>query len=50
MRSWLETNGIEMYSAHNEWKFVVAEISLEKKKKISINTWLKFQKMFILIN
>ena len=25
MKSWLEKNNIEMYSTHNEGKFVVAE-------------------------
>ena len=25
MKSWLEKNYAEMYSAHNEWKSVVAE-------------------------
>ena len=26
MKSWLQDNDIGMYSAHNKWKFVVAEI------------------------
>ena len=25
MKSWLQDNDIDMYSAHNKWKFVVAE-------------------------
>ena len=25
MKSWLEKNNIEMYSTHNEWKFVIAD-------------------------
>ena len=29
MRSWLEKNGIEMYSTHNEGKSIVAEDLLE---------------------
>ena len=36
MKSWLKKNGIEMYSTHNEGKSVI--------------TWLKFQKMLIMIN
>ena len=34
MKSWLEKNGIEMYSTHNVQKFVIAEIfirTLENK-------------------
>ena len=34
MKSWLEKNGIEMYSTHNEQKSVIAEIfirTLENK-------------------
>ena len=39
MKSWLEKNNIEMYSIHNEGKFVVAERFIRTlKKKLFINT------------
>ena len=47
MESWLEKNGIEMYSIYNEGEFVIAErfIRIKKKKKF-IATWLKLEKNF----
>ena len=32
MKSWLEDNGMEMYSTHNEGKSVVAERSIRNLK------------------
>ena len=34
MKSWLEKNGIEMYSTHNEGKSIVAEKFIETLKKL----------------
>ena len=42
--------GIEMYSTHDDGKFVVAERFTITLKIKSINTQLWFQKIFILIN
>ena len=39
-----------MYSTQNEGKSVIAEKFIRILKIKSINTWLQFQKMFILIN
>ena len=33
MKSWLEKNYIEMYSMHNEGKFVIAERFIKALKK-----------------
>ena len=33
MKSWLEKNGIEMYSTHNEGKSVVAERFIRTKEQ-----------------
>ena len=45
LKSWLQDNDIEMYSTHNEGKSVVAERFIR-----TLNTWLQYQKMWILIN
>ena len=47
MESWLEKNGVEMYSIYNEGEFVIAErfIRIKKEKKF-IATWLKLEKNF----
>ena len=52
MTSWLEKKDIEMYSMHNERKYVVAErfLLLEPQRIKFINTWLQYQKMCLLIN
>ena len=50
MKLWLEKINIETYSTHNEGKSVIAEKFIRSLKIKSINTWLQFQKMFILIN
>ena len=47
MESWLEKNGIEMYSIYNEGEFVIAERFIRIKKKTKfIATWLKLEKHF----
>ena len=46
----VKDNDIEMYSTNNEAKYVVAERFIRTLKINSINTWLQYQKMFILIN
>ena len=33
MKLWLEKNNIEMYSMHNEGKFVIAERFIKTRKK-----------------
>ena len=33
MKSWLEDNGIEMYSTHNDGKFAVVQILLNLKEQ-----------------
>ena len=43
MKSWLQKNDIEMYSTHNEGKYVVAERFIKTFKINLINTWLQFQ-------
>ena len=48
MKSLLEKNNIEMYSTHNEEKFV--ESFIKPSKLTLIKTWRHFQKTFILIN
>ena len=45
MKLWPEKNDIEMYSTHNEQKFVIAEIFIRILKNKIYNTWLQFQKM-----
>ena len=49
MKLWLEKNGIEMYSTHNEGKSFIAERFIRTLKKI-YKYILQFQNMFILIN
>ena len=49
MKAWLEKNDIEMYWTHNEGKSVVAKRFIRTLKKY-INTWLKYQNIFILAN
>ena len=46
MKSWLEKNGIEMYSTHNKGKYVIAERFI-KALKYKIYRYMTFQKMFI---
>ena len=43
-------NAVEMYSTHNEGKFVVAERVIKTLKAKVINISLQYQKMCILIN
>ena len=50
MKSWLEDNGIEIYSTHNKRKLVVAETFIRTLKNKSLNVWLHYRKMCILIN
>ena len=52
MKSWLEDNGIEIYSTHNEGKSVGAErfIKTFKKKNLQIHDPSQYPKMCILIN
>ena len=40
LKSWLEDNGMEMHSIHNEGKSVVAERFIRTLKNKIINTWL----------
>ena len=42
MKSWLLNNDIEMYSAHNEEKFVVAEGFIRSLKTKFTNMWLQY--------
>ena len=49
MKSWLEKNDAEIYSAHNEGKSVIAERFIRTLKTKFISAWLQYQKMFILI-
>ena len=44
MKSWLETNDIEMYSTHNKGKSVAAEIFIRTLKNKIISIWLQYQK------
>ena len=46
MKSWLEKNGIEMYSTHNKGKYVIAERFIRTLKN-KIYRYMTFQKMFI---
>ena len=49
-KSWLEKNATEMFSIHNEQKSNVAEKIIRTLKNKFINTWVEYQKIFILIN
>ena len=49
-KSWLEKNTTEMFSIHNEQKSNVAEKIIRTLKNKFINTWVEYQKIFILIN
>ena len=46
MKSWLEKNGIELYSTHNKGKYVIAERFIRALKN-KIYRYMTFQKMFI---
>ena len=50
MKSWLGKNAIELYSIHNEEKFIVAERLLEPQIIKSIKARLQYEKICILIN
>ena len=49
MKSWLLNNDIEMYSAHNEKKFVVAERFIRSLKTKFTNMWLQYPETCTLI-
>ena len=49
LKSWLLNNDIEMYSAHNEKKFVVAERFIRSLKTKFTNMWLQYPETCILI-
>ena len=40
IKSWLQDNDIEIYSAHNEWKFVIAEWFIRTLDTGFKNIWL----------
>ena len=48
-KDFLRINKIEMYSAYNEGKSVVAERFLRTLKNRFLNKWQLFHKMFILM-
>ena len=50
MKSYSQNNGIEMYSAHNEGKFVVAENFIRTLKNKIYKYMTSMSKMYILIN
>ena len=50
MKSFSQNNGIEMYSAHNEGKFVVAENFIRTLKNKVYKYMTSMSKMYILIN
>ena len=50
MKSFLQNNDIEMYSTHNEGKYVFAERFIRTLKNKIHKYILQFQKLFILIN
>ena len=50
MKSWLETNDIEMYSTHNKGKSVAAEIFIRTLKNKIISIWLQYQKCDVYID
>ena len=49
MKLWLEENDVDMYSAHNETKYVVTERFIKTLVNF-INTWLQYQKLSICIS
>ena len=49
MKSWLQDNNREMYSAYNDGKFVVAERFVITLKIKFANIWIQYQKRCILI-
>ena len=44
----IRKSDIEIYSTHNERKYVVAERFIRTIKNKTTNTWLQYQKMCIL--
>ena len=48
MKSWIEKNGIEIYSKNNKGKSVVADKCIRTLKNKSM--WLQYQKISILLN
>ena len=50
MKSWLEKNDIELYSTHNEGKFVVSEKFIRTLKNKIYKYVISVSKMCILIN
>ena len=50
MKSWLEKNNIEMYSAHNEEKSVIAGRFIRTLKNEIYKYMTSVSKIFILIN
>ena len=50
MKSWLDKNAIEMYSAHCDEKSVIAEKLIRLLKNKIVNIRLQYEKMLILIN
>ena len=50
VKKWLKDNDIEMYSIHNEGKYVVAKRFIRTLKTRIYLTWLQYQKMCISIN
>ena len=44
MKSWLQKNGIEMHSAHNEVKCVIVERFIRTLENEIYNTWLHLKK------
>ena len=48
MKSWIEKNGIEIYSKNNIGKSVVAEKSIRTLKKKGI--WIQYPKISIPLN
>ena len=43
-------NAIEIYSVQNEGKSVIAERFIRTLKNKILNTWIQYQKIYILIN
>ena len=50
IKSWLEDNGIEIYSTYNEENYVVAERFIRSFKNKTCKYMIQFQKKCILIN
>ena len=50
VKSWLEDNIIEMYSTHNERKFVVSERFIKTLKKKIYKYMTSMSKIYILMN